>query len=149
MTSWPNCLQTGGYETAWIGKWHLFSEPTGFDHWEILDNPGQQGTYYNPVIGSPDGQETITGYTATIITDLAIDWLKAKRDPDKPFFLAYSHKTPHREWVPGPDEYDLYRDIDIPLPTNFYDDYSTRSSALQEQEMEIANHMNERDLKVA
>ena len=40
-------LQTGGYETAWIGKWHLVSDPTGFDHWEILRG---QGEYYDPTI---------------------------------------------------------------------------------------------------
>jgi len=146
--TFPKLLQAGGYETAWIGKWHLFSEPTGFDHWLILDNPGQQGTYYNPVLGSPEGQEEVTGHTATIITDRAINWLQSQRDANKPFFLAYSHKTPHREWVPGPEEYDLYKDVDLPLPTNFYDDYATRSSALNKQEMEIANHMNEGDLKL-
>ena len=146
--TFPKLLQAGGYETAWIGKWHLFSDPTGFDYWLILDNSGQQGTYYNPLFGSPEGRESVTGYTATIITDRAIDWLKSRRNKDKPFFLAYSHKTPHREWVPGPDEFDLYKGIDLPLPTNFYDDYSNRSSALKDQEMEIARHMNERDLKL-
>jgi arylsulfatase A-like enzyme len=146
--TFPKILQRGGYETAWIGKWHLFSDPTGFDHWLILNNPGQQGTYYNPIFGSPEGEEKVTGHTATIITDKAIDWLNSQRDESKPFFLAYSHKTPHREWVPGPEEYDLYKDVDLPVPTNFYDDYSTRSSALKEQEMEIATHMNEQDLKL-
>ena len=146
--TFPKLLQAGGYETAWIGKWHLFSEPTGFDHWLILNNPGQQGTYYNPVLGSPSGNEKVTGHTATIITDRAIEWLKNKRNREKPFFLAYSHKTPHREWVPGPEEYDLYKGMDLPLPTNFHDDYSTRSSALKEQEMEIDTHMNEQDLKL-
>jgi arylsulfatase A-like enzyme len=146
--TFPKLLQAGGYQTAWIGKWHLFSEPTGFDHWLILDNPGQQGTYYNPVLGSPEGKEKVTGHTATVITDRAIGWLESQRIESKPFFLAYSHKTPHREWVPGPDEYDLYKDVDLPVPTNFYDDYSTRSSALHEQEMEIATHMNEQDLKL-
>ncbi len=146
--TFPKLLQQGGYETAWIGKWHLFVEPAGFSHWQILDNPGQQGSYYNPIIGTSEGQEKVTGHTATIITDRAIEWMKSQRDETKPFFLAYSHKTPHREWVPGPDEYDMYKDVDLPVPTNFYDDYSTRSSALKVQEMEIANHMNEGDLKL-
>src|SRR5262249_33304571 len=39
-------LQTAGYQTAMIGKWHLKSDPTGFDHWMILYG---QGTYYNPI----------------------------------------------------------------------------------------------------
>jgi NADH:ubiquinone oxidoreductase subunit D len=51
-------------------------------------------------------------------------------------------------WVSATDEFDLYKDIDLPVPTNFYDDYSTRSSVLKMQEMEIATHMNERDLKL-
>jgi arylsulfatase A-like enzyme len=146
--TFPKLLQENGYKTAWIGKWHLFSDPTGFDDWAILTQSGQQGTYYNPVFGTSQGKEPETGYTATLITDRAIGWLEDNRDSDKPFFLAYSHKTPHREWVPGPDEYDLYKDIDLPLPSNFYDDYSGRTSAAKEQEMEIARHMSERDLKL-
>lgn len=146
--TFPKLLRAGGYQTAWIGKWHLFSEPTGFDHWSILTQSGQQGTYYNPVFGTPGGEEPETGYTASLITDRAIDWMEKSKDSGDPFFLAYSHKTPHREWVPAPEEYDLYKDIDLPLPDNFYDDYSTRSSALTEQEMEIANHMDEKDLKL-
>lgn len=43
--TFPKLLQKAGYQTAIIGKWHLISEPTGFDHWHIL--PGQ-GIYYNP-----------------------------------------------------------------------------------------------------
>jgi len=147
--TFPQLLQDGGYETAWIGKWHLFSEPTGFDYWSILDNPGQQGTYYNPVFGSLQEKEKEEGHTATLITNRVINWLKSQRDPQKPFFLAYSHKTPHREWLPGPEEFSLYKNEDLPLPSNFFDDYSTRSSALKEQEMEVANHMNDQDLKLA
>ncbi len=147
--TFPKLFQEGGYKTAWIGKWHLFSDPTGFDDWAILTQWGQQGTYYNPIFGTSEGtKEPETGYTATLITDRAIDWLEQNRDGSRPFFLAYSHKTPHREWVPGPDEYDLYKDIDLPVPANFFDDYSNRSSAATMQEMEIARHMNERDLKL-
>jgi arylsulfatase A-like enzyme len=146
--TFPKLLQEGGYRTAWIGKWHLFSDPTGFDDWAILTRSGQQGTYYNPAFGTANGIEPETGYTATLITDRAIAWLEKHRDAGQPFFLAYSHKTPHREWVPGPDEYDLYKEIDLPLPSNFYDDYSNRTSAAKVQEMEIARHMNERDLKL-
>jgi arylsulfatase A-like enzyme len=146
--TFPKLLQEGGYRTAWIGKWHLFSDPTGFDDWAILTRSGQQGTYYNPEFGTATGKEPETGYTATLITDRAIAWLEQHRDGEQPFFLAYSHKTPHREWMPGEAEYDLYKDIDLPLPTNFYDDYSNRTSAAKMQEMEIARHMNERDLKL-
>jgi arylsulfatase A-like enzyme len=147
--TFPKLLQERGYNTAWIGKWHLFSDPTGFDHWAILTQSSQQGTYYNPIFGTNEGTlEPETGYTATLITDRAIEWVDNNRDSEKPFFLAFSHKTPHREWMPGPDEYDMYKDVDLPLPSNFYVDYSERTSAALVQEMEIARHMNERDLKL-
>lgn len=146
--TFPKLLQAGGYNTAWIGKWHLFSNPTGFDYWAILTRGGQQGTYYNPQFLTPEGDEPEVGYTATLITDRAINWLESQRDKDKPFFLAYSHKTPHREWVPAPEEYYMYKGIDLPIPTNFYDDYATRNSGLHSQEMEVANHMRRSDLKL-
>ncbi len=144
----PKLLQKGGYQTAWIGKWHLFSIPEGFDYYAILSQAGQQGRYYNPVFLTKEGKEPETGYTATKITDRAIGFLEENKDSDQPFFLGYSHKTPHREWMPAQAEFELYKDKDLPLPTNFYDDYENRNSAASEQEMEIATHMNERDLKL-
>src|SRR5262249_688148 len=95
--TFPKLLQKAGYQTAMIGKWHLKSDPTGFDHWSILYG---QGTYYNPVFKTPAGDKKYTGYTTDIITDLVLDWLK-NRDPNKPFMLFFQHKAPHREWEPG------------------------------------------------
>ncbi len=71
--TFPQVLQKSGYQTALVGKWHLNSNPTGFDHWEIL--PGQ-GSYYNPVFINEGGRRKIEGYCTTITTDLALDWLK-------------------------------------------------------------------------
>jgi arylsulfatase A-like enzyme len=146
--TFPKLFQQGGYATAWIGKWHLFSDPTGFDYWSILTQQGQQGTYYNPIFGTPTGLEPETGYTATLITNRAIDWLENNRDKNKPFFLSFSHKAPHREWVPAPEDFELYKNIDLPVPSNFFDDYATRSSALHSQEMEVARHLSNSDLKL-
>lgn len=146
--TFPKILKKNGYETAWIGKWHLISEPTGFSYWKILTRGNGQGIYYNPIFTSAEGKEEKTGYTSTLLTDEALDWLKNKRDKTKPFFLMYSHKAPHREWMPGPGFYDAYKDVTIPLPVNFYDDYSGRSSAAKEQEMEVAKHLNKTDLKL-
>ena len=89
-------LQASGYYTGMIGKWHLGSDPTGFDQWTIL--PGQ-GVYYNPAFLTPKGRRVIQGYVTDIITDLAIDFLK-NRPKDKPFFLMCHHKAPHRPWDP-------------------------------------------------
>ena len=88
-------LQSAGYQTAMIGKWHLKSNPTGFDHWHIL--PGQ-GSYYNPKMIKNGESLQHEGYVTDIVSDLSIDWLKAV-DRSKPFLLMSQHKAPH---VNGP-----------------------------------------------
>ena len=139
----PSLLQQAGYQTALIGKWHLKSDPTGFDHWQTLIG---QGPYYNPPMKTPAGKVQLTGYTTDVITDLALEWLQDGRDGDKPFLLMYQHKAPHREWAPGPEHLMLYDDTDMPEPSTLFDDWSTRPAAAL-QEMSIAGHMSERDLK--
>ena len=57
----PKLLRQSGYQTAVIGKWHLYSDPVGFDHWEVIDNAFEQGTYYNPSFRSPAGTVESTG----------------------------------------------------------------------------------------
>ena len=139
QTTFPKLLQKAGYETAVFGKWHLVSDPTGFDKWEVL--PGQ-GSYYNPHLIQMDGKrKQYPGYCTDIVTDLALDWLKNDRDPDKPFMLMCQHKAPHRNWSPAPRHYHLFDDRDLPLPATLFDDYSNRSKTLAQQKMSIANHM--------
>ncbi len=143
--TFPKLLRKAGYQTGWIGKWHLKSDPTGFDHWAILIG---QGTYYNPAFKTPKGRVATTGYATDIITDMALDWLKKGRDRDKPFFLTYSHKAPHREWAPGPDHLTLYDDVTIPEPPSLFDEHEGRTSAAKKQEMTVAEHLTPRDLKL-
>ncbi|MCF7669002.1 MAG: sulfatase-like hydrolase/transferase [Verrucomicrobia bacterium] len=145
QTTFPKLLREAGYQTAIIGKWHLKSDPTGFDFWEVL--PGQ-GVYYNPAFLTPQGRTNYTGYTTDIITDLALDWLRGERNSDQPFMLMVQHKAPHRPWDPGPKHLNLYDGVSIPEPQTLFDDYKYRSSAAQVQEMTIAEHMNSRDLKL-
>ena len=137
-------LQKAGYETAVIGKWHLVSDPTGFDHWRILVG---QGPYYNPPMIENGKRVKHTGYTTDLITDFSLDYLKS-RDTSKPFLLMYQHKAPHREWQPGPKQYALYKDVTIPEPDDLFDDYATRASPARNQEMEVARHLNALDLKL-
>ena len=139
-------LQKSGYQTAIVGKWHLGSDPTGFDHWEILQG---QGPYYNPALKSAAGLKRHEGYTTEIITDRALAWLKETRDPNKPFFLMYQHKAPHRNWQPGPKYLDRYKDVKIPEPATLFDDYAGRGSAAKDQEMTISKHLSPHDLKLA
>jgi arylsulfatase A-like enzyme len=102
--TFPKLLQQTGYQTAVIGKWHLFSDPTGFDYWNIL--PGQ-GLYHDPEMIEMGQKKKHKGYATDVITDLSLGWLK-RRDPEKPFCLLYHHKAPHREWSPDTEHGQLY-----------------------------------------
>ncbi len=135
--TFPKLLQKAGYQTALIGKWHLKSEPQGFDHWEIL--PGQ-GQYYNPEFITPEGKKQYTGYCTDIVTSLSLQWLRS-RDKSKPFLLMCQHKAPHRNWAPGPKHLTMYDDVEIPEPSTLFDDYANRNPVLKKNEMEIARHM--------
>lgn len=133
--TFPKYLQQAGYETAVIGKWHLVSSPTGFDHWEVL--PGQ-GSYYNPDFIQMDGStKRIEGYVSDIITDKSLEWLKNRKDKDKPFVLMSQQKAPHRNWVPAERHYKLFDRITFPEPETLFDDYANRSDALKKQAMSL------------
>ncbi len=136
--TFPKLLQKAGYTTAMIGKWHLVTNPTGFDHWMIL--PGQ-GSYYNPDLITPTGKTQIQGHATDVVTDLALDWLKNGRDKDKPFVLMCQHKAPHRSWMPALQDLNLYKDKDLPEPETLFDDYKGRGPAAAQQQMEIDRHM--------
>ncbi|MAG55657.1 MAG: sulfatase [Planctomycetes bacterium] len=142
--TFPKLLRNVGYQTAIVGKWHLKSDPTGFDHWEVLRG---QGPYYNPPLKTPNGTVKHTGYTTQILTERALKWLKG-RDTKKPFMLMWQHKAPHREWAPGPGYFHKYDDVTIKEPATLFDDWKNRTTACQSQEMTIARHMSPRDLKL-
>lgn len=135
----PKLLQKAGYQTALIGKWHLVSLPTGFDHWEIVP---EQGDYYNPDFITMDN-DTIQkqGYITNLITDMSIDWMENQRDKDKPFCLFIHHKAIHRNWLPELKYLSLYEDKTFPMPDNFYDNYEGRLAAAA-QEMSILKDMD-------
>lgn len=135
--TFPKLLQKAGYQTAMIGKWHLKSDPTGFDYWNIL--PGQ-GHYYNPDFIENGVHKQIPGYVTNITTEIALQWLST-RDQQKPFCMLLHHKAPHRNWMPGPDQLSRYDSVDIPVPSTFFDDYSTRGEAANTQKMEVNNHL--------
>ena len=149
--TFPKLLQRAGYQTAIFGKWHLKTEPTGFDHYERLLG---QGPYYNPMMRSPSDNEEghadrkHSGYTTDIITDLALDWLKEGRNGDQPFMMMVQHKAPHRHWQPPPRYLDRFDNIDIAEPDNLFDDYSGRGTAARIQDMEIATTLTKNDLKL-
>ena len=137
-------LQQGGYYTGMIGKWHLGSDPAGFDRWEIL--PGQ-GAYRDPLFYTATGEKTYTGrYATDVITDLALEFVES-RPRDKPFFLMMHHKAPHRPWEPSGAHAAHFAAQRIPEPVTFWDAYETRTDALHENRQRVAADLTNRDLK--
>jgi N-acetylglucosamine-6-sulfatase len=99
----PQLMQRAGYETAFIGKWHMggpIDHPQpGFNHWVSFKGQG----HYLP---HPDGMNVNgkkvpqKGYITDELNDYALDWLKGRR-AGKPFVLYLSHKAVHAEFIPA------------------------------------------------
>ncbi|MEP6668682.1 MAG: sulfatase [Chthoniobacter sp.] len=140
----PKLMQAAGYQTAMIGKWHLVSDPTGFNFWQIL--PGQ-GVYYNPPMIRNGERIKTEGYVTDIITDTALDWMK-QRDKAKPFLLMCHHKAPHREWEPNLKNLGSDGDRKYAEPETLFDDYSGRGKAEHSQDMMIKQTMTDKDMKL-
>ena len=125
--SFARQLQADGYQTAVVGKWHLKTDPVGFDHYEIL--PGQ-GNYFN-LHFNRNGQTTFyQGYATDIITDLSLDWLK-ERDTSRPFMMLTHHKAPHGMWEFAPRHAEMFMEEDLPEPENLYQRFEKASGAFQ------------------
>ena len=137
-------MQQGGYQTAWIGKWHLGSKPVGFDYWNVLPD---QGSYYNPDFMGEKDTVRHEGYVTELITRFSLDWLN-RRQKDKPFMLVIGEKATHRSWLPDLPDLGRYDSTDFPLPETFNDTYTGRLAASR-QDMSIEQTMNlAHDLKV-
>ncbi|MFM7058596.1 MAG: sulfatase [Planctomycetota bacterium] len=137
-------LQQSGYQTGIVGKWHLVSDPAGFDFWHIL--PGQ-GLYYNPPMIRNGEKVAQSGYVTDIVTDISADWLK-NRDRSKPFLLMSQHKAPHREWAPPLRYLGWDNDRKYPEPPTLFDDFSGRSRAVADHDMGIDRTFTELDAKL-
>lgn len=138
QTTFPKLLQRAGYRTALLGKWHLQSDPEGFDDWCIL--PGQ-GVYNDPVFIEQGKRIKRQGYVTDIITEMCIAWLERwhREFRSQPFCLLCHHKAPHRPWTPAPRYQQLFAGREIPVPASFNDDYRQRASAAAHADMRIAD----------
>lgn len=144
QVTFPKLLKAAGYQTALVGKWHLVSEPTGFDFWQIL--PGQ-GIYYNPPMIRMGERIRNEGYVTDIVTDASLEWLE-KRDKSKPFLMMMQHKAPHREWAPALRHLGHNGDRIYPEPDTLFDDYAGRGAAEKNQDMTLAKTFSSLDAKL-
>ena len=144
--TYPQALQHAGYQTALVGKWHLASEPVGFDYYKYHISKGEQGLYWDPVYN--DNGETIKekGYATNLTTDFALDWLQ-QRNEKEPFCLLLHYKAPHRDWAPDTKYEALWEDIEMPYPSNFNDSYEGRELTAGDTEMTM-DYFSRQDMKM-
>lgn len=145
--TFPEELQRNGYQTALFGKWHLGSEPRGFDYFKYHEGGGQQGYYWNPVYNENGETVTEKGYATNLTTTFALDWLNEVSSKEKPFCLLLQYKAPHRNWEPDTKYVDLWENIELPYPKTYNDDYKTREKTAGDTDMEM-NDFNRKDMKL-
>lgn len=117
----PQYLQEKGYQTAFLGKWHMGhadDQPQpGFNYW--LSFKGQ-GVYFNPIFNI-NGEKVVytdSSYITDLLTDYALQWLD--KEKEKPFFLYLSHKGVHANFMPAPRHDGVYENMKIPYPRSMY-----------------------------
>lgn len=115
--SFPMVLQSSGYETAYVGKWHMGEENDdprpGFD-WFVTHKG--QGKYFDTEFKfNGQRREVMPGYYTHVVTEMAIDWLDRPRG-DKPWLLMVGHKAPHSFYFPEPKYERAFHDVRVPYP---------------------------------
>ena len=143
----PQYLQKAGYQTAFVGKWHMGHEHDsprpGFDHWVSFKG---QGTYFDPTLNINNKRQKFQGYTTDILTDQALAWLKGGRDSRQPFFLYLSFKAVHYPFQPGKRHQGCYAEAQVRRPetmANTERNYQTQPHWVRERRYSIhgVDHM--------
>ena len=115
--TFPVELRKAGYETAFVGKWHMGGSSDkprpGFDHWVSFRG---QGVYVNPTFNVDGRRVRREGYVTDLITEYCLDWLKQERS--KPFFLYMSHKAVHADFTPAPRHKDAFSEVKVSHPSS-------------------------------
>jgi arylsulfatase A-like enzyme len=122
LTFFPKYLQSAGYQTAFVGKWHMGQASDaprpGFDYWVSFRGQGNYFPADGQMLNVNGKQVEQKGYITDELTDYAMDWLEHGRDSSKPFFLYLSHKAVHSEAKPPARYAKQYADLDIKLPAS-------------------------------
>ena len=133
----PQYLQEVGYQTAFIGKWHMGrqkdSARPGFDKWVSFRG---QGEYFNCQLNVDGKQVTAKKHISDELTDYAVNWLKKERDKSKPFFLYLSHKAVHAMFEPAKRHLGKYENVTLEYPKSMADteeNYKGRPRWVKEQ----------------
>lgn len=118
--TFPQELQSHGYQTAFVGKWHMGGQNAmprpGFDYWASFKG---QGAYENPVMNINGESVVKEGYTPDVLTELAVDFIRRNKASDRPYLLYLSHKSIHENFTPAPRHRGRYEDLQISLPDSY------------------------------
>ena len=145
--TFPQEFQKSGYKTALFGKWHLGTEPVGFDTFKYHNAAGQQGNYWNPLYNDNGKNVKEKGYATNLSTDFALNWLDAKEMTNEPFLMVLQYKAPHRPWHPDTKYEKLWDDKEMPYPSTFNDTYKGREKTAGDTEMTM-EYFSRRDMKL-
>ena len=152
----PQLLQTSGYETAFVGKWHMGDDEQpqrGFDHWVSFKGQGiywphdtglnVKGRYVPQATKSGINVNGVNvdqkGYITDELTDYAVQWLDGRKK-HKPWMIYLSHKAVHADFLP-PNRYAYkFKDEAVNLPDN----WSTQPAGFYDVPMWVKNQRNSR-----
>ena len=143
----PKYLKSHGYQTAFVGKWHLHSNPLGFDFWSILPGQGryhdtqfvEQGDEHSSGRVRRGKRTTYKGHSTDLITDKALNWFKTKRNPKRPFCFMLHYKAPHDTWQFARRYSTYLAETKIPEPPTLFDHGSGRSKAIERSRQYIGS----------
>ena len=145
--TFPQEFQKNGYKTSLFGKWHLGTEPVGFDTFKYHNSAGQQGNYWNPLYNDNGKNVKEKGYATNLSTDFALTWLDSTKVSEEPFLMVLQYKAPHRPWHPDTKYEKLWDDIEMPYPSTFNDSYEGREKTAGDTEMTM-EYFSRRDMKL-
>ena len=145
--TFPQEFQKQGYATGLFGKWHLGTDPVGFDSFKYHNSAGQQGHYWDPLFNANGIDVKEKGYATNLSTDFALNWLDSTKTSRQPFLMILQYKAPHRPWEPDTKYETLWDAIEMPYPATFNDTYEGREKTAGDTEMTM-EYFSRRDMKL-